>query len=113
MLATTTASPAAVITPPTDTLLQLSNNATIGIVIGVVVAVVLIAALIVIVVIGTVRFVKSKRKKQKEEELEQHVPLNYIEVTAIEDNGSFSSSWEAMSENARGEYIAVPTSFKV
>ena len=110
VMAPSSATPANIVVP-TDSLLQLSNNATIGIVVGVAVAIILIALLIVIIVVGAVSLKKSKGKKQTEEY--QHVDTNYIEVSPIENDGSFSSSWLAMSENARGEYVAVPPSFRV
>ena len=82
---------------------QLPQTVIIGIVIGVVVAVVLVA--VILVAIAIVSCVKTIRKRRRGKDTG-----SYVEVS-VQDEQTFSSTWQPMKVNAKGDYTAVPESF--
>lgn len=80
----------------------LALTTIIGIAVAGIVAVVLLAVVILAVAIYSFR----KRKHAKTES----VSVDYVEVPAEEGN-SFSSKWQQMKVNPRGDYEVLPTSF--
>ena len=87
--------------PPTSQ--PLSQAVIIGIVVGVVVAVVLVAA--IIITIAVVSCIKTMRKKRKGKATD-----SYVEV-AERDENNFSSNWQPMKVNPKGDYAVAPNSF--
>ena len=102
----TTTEPSNRASVPSDNLLQASSNTIIGIIVGVTVAIVVVISLVsVIAIIG---FVKSSRKKKTQENAP--TSTNCVEI-GVEDDGSFSTSWQPMKVNVNGDYVAVPSTF--
>ncbi len=88
--------------PDSSSPVQLTQTTIIGIAVAGIVSVVLLA--IVIITVAVYAFRKKSRAKG------ESASADYVEVPA-EDANSFSSKWQPMKANTRGNYEVVPTSF--
>lgn len=89
--------------PDSSSPVQLTQTTIIGIAVAGILSVVLLAMVIIAVAVYTFRKRKSRAK-------EENASADYVEVPA-EGTESFSSKWQPMKVNARGDYEAMPTSF--
>ena len=84
----------------------LSQTAVVGIVIGAVGAIVLVAVLLV--VLAVVSLIKTLRKKRRS----KAESADYTEVSGEDgESTNFSSNWQPMKVNTKGDYTAVPSTF--